>query len=193
MPRLCEPCRFHSADEALSACPQCGEPVKFTLLPPTNFAPPPVELGETAPPVRPPQMGLSDFFRGKLLWVSAAAIVGLFAVAVGLWLMRGDTFEQKVAKLKVGMPITDAMLVMGDDNKPAKKRPSINITIGGKPGQDDPRRFSDFDEPVDVWGEGFVEYEEGSDAVRIEYANGKVTGVYPKKAEGGLRKKYTYN
>ena len=193
MSRLCEPCRFHSSDDALSACPECGGPVKFTLLPPTNAAPPPVELGQGDPSPRPAAIGVSDFFRGKLLWVSAAAIVGLFAVVVVLWLMRSDTFEQKVAKLKVGMPMADAMRLMGDDNKPAEMRPSVNITIGGKPGQDHPGKFSDFDEPTDVWGEGFVDYEDGTDAVRIEYANGKVTGVIPKKAEGGLRKKYTYN
>jgi hypothetical protein len=44
-----------------------------------------------------------------------------------------------------------------------------------------------------VWGEGCVEYADGADAVRIEYARGKVTGVFPKKAEGELRKKYSYN
>ncbi len=193
MPRLCEPCRFHSADDALTACPECGGPVKFTLLPPTNFAPPPVDLGRAAPPPRPPQMGLSDFFRGKLLWVSAAVIVGLFAVAVGLWLMRGDSFEQKVAKVKVGMPMTDAMLVMGDDNKPAKKKPRLHLHFGNGPPAGDPERFGEFDDTIDVWGEGWVEYEELTEAVRIEYANGKVTGVYPKKATGGMRTRYTYD
>lgn len=193
MPRMCEPCRFHSADDALTACPECGGPVKFTLLPPANTAPPPIELGEVAPSPRPAAVGVRDLFRGKLVWVSVAAVVCLFAVVVGLWLMRGDSFGQKVAKLQVGMPMTDAMRVMGDDNKPVRKRPSVNITIGGKPGRDDATRFSDFDEPVDVWGKGFVDYEDGPDAVRIEYANGKVTGVIPKKAEGGLRKKSTYN
>jgi hypothetical protein len=193
MPRLCEPCRFHSADDAITACPQCAGPVKFTLLPPTNAAPPPVDLGDEAPPPAATPMGLTDFFRGKLLWVSVAVVAALFAGAVGLWALRGDTFEQRVAKVKVGMPMLDAMRLMGDDNKPKQMRPSFNITIGGKPGQDDPSRFSDFDEPIDVWGEGFVEYEEGTEAVRIEYANGKVTAVVPKKAEGGMRKKYTYN
>jgi len=193
MPRLCEPCRFHSADDTLKACPQCGGSVKFTLLPPTNAAPPPVNLGDDAPPTRPAPLGVGDFFRGKLLIVSVA-VVGLVLVAVvGLWLLRGDTFEQRVAKVKVGMPMLDAMRIMGDDNKPAPKKNKFNLTIGGKPGQDDPNRFSDFDAPIDVWGEGSVDYEEGSQGVLIEYSNGKVTGVHPKRAEGGMRKKYTYN
>lgn len=193
MPRLCEPCRFHSADDTLSACPECGGSVKFTLLAPTNAAPPPVDLGDDTPPPRPAPLGVGDFFRGKLLVISAVVVVLVLAAVVGLWLLRGDTFEQRVTKVKVGMPMLDAMRIMGDDNKPKQKKPSFNVTIGGKPGQDDPNRFSDFDAPIDVWSEGYVEYEEGTEAVRIEYANGKVTGVYPKRAEGGLRKKYTYN
>jgi hypothetical protein len=57
MPRLCEPCRFHSSDDALVACPECGGRVKFTLLPPTNAATPPVDLGESSPPTPSPGPG----------------------------------------------------------------------------------------------------------------------------------------
>jgi hypothetical protein len=194
MPRLCEPCRFHSADDTLTACPQCGGTVKFTLLPPSDSAPPPVEFGEeAAPPPPSAPLGVTDFFRGKLLWVTLLVVVGLFAAAVGVWALRGDSFEQRVAKVKVGMPMLDAMRIMGDDNKPAKKKPGVHLHFGNGPPAGDPDRFGTFDEPVDVWGEGSVEYEEGLEAVRIDYANGMVTAVVPKKAEGGMRKKYTYN
>jgi Flp pilus assembly protein TadB len=86
-------------------------------------------------------VGVRDLFRGKLLWASATATVGVFAVVLGLWLMRGDAFEQRVAKLQVGLPMLDAMRVMGDDNMPAPQKTKFNLTLGCKSGQDDQNRF----------------------------------------------------
>ena len=191
MPRLCEPCRLHSADDTLNICPACGGPLKFTLLPPPAATDPPHESGEAAPP--PPRpWGFADLFSGKLLWASLAVLILVPAVVVGVWAVGGDTFDRRVGKLKVGMPMRDAMRVMGDDNRQKGKRPAFHFTIGGKQGQDDPNRFADFDAPLDVWGEGWVEYEEGAEAVRVSYSTGAVTAVERTKAEGGLRKRYTY-
>lgn len=194
MPGLCEPCRFHSSDDCLSACPQCGGPVKFTLLPPPN-AGPSTATATTAPPARPRSLpsgrvGLSDLFRGKMLYASVGIIAAVFVGVIALWLLRGDSFEQKVAKLKVGMPMPEAMRIMGDDNKP-KKKAKVNFTVGPNGVRETPDRFSDFDEPIHVWGEGSVESADGFGAVVIEYLNGVVTGVTPKKREGGKRKKTT--
>ena len=188
MARLCEPCRFHSADDSLTACPECGGPVKFTLLPPQG-SDPNLLYNEVDRGGAPQPTGLGDFFRGKMLVVTVLVVVGLFGAVVGVWYLKGDRFSDKVAKLKTGMRMTEAMRIMGDDNKPKAKRPSLNITIGGAP--EDPNRFSDFDAPIDTSGEGFVEYEGGGEAVRIDYRNGLVTNVQVKRAEGGLRKKYT--
>lgn len=196
MPRLCEPCRFHSSDDSVSDCPQCGGPVKFTLLPPPNAGQTTATATATAAPPAPPRstssgrVGLSDLFRGKLLYISVGVIAAVFVAVLALWLLRGDSFEQKVAKVKVGMSMPEAMRIMGDDNKP-KKKAKVNFTVGPNGVQETPDRFSDFDEPIDVWGEGSVEYVDGFDAVVIEYRNGVVTGVTPKKREGGMRKKTT--
>ena len=40
MPATCEGCRYYSAADASGPCPDCGQPLKFTLLPPPDFTDP---------------------------------------------------------------------------------------------------------------------------------------------------------
>lgn len=187
MPRLCEPCRFHSADDSLPACPVCSGVVKYTLLGPPGSDPDLVAVAQGRQPAAPEPAGLGDFFRGKMLVVTAVVVVGLVAAIFGVWYLRGDGFDERTAKLKPGMKMTDAMRIMGDANKPKAKKPSINITIGGEP--DDPDRFGDFDAPIETSGTGYVEYASGTSGVRIHYTDHVVTKVEPYTPTGGLRKR----
>jgi hypothetical protein len=189
MPRLCEPCRFHSADDSLSACPVCGGVVKFTLLGPPGSDPDLMAAQQARESGRSQLTGLGHFFRGKMLVVTAVAVVGLVAAIFGVWYLRGDSFDDRTAKLKPGMKMTDAMRIMGDANKPKAKRPSINITVGGE--GEDPNRIPDFDRPVETTGTGYVEYASGTSGVRIHYTDHVVTKVEPYTPTGGLRKRVT--
>ena len=44
MPATCEGCRYYSAENQSGPCPACGRPLKFTLLPPPDTDPPPLDL-----------------------------------------------------------------------------------------------------------------------------------------------------
>lgn len=180
MPRLCEPCRLQTADDAATSCAGCGGPVKFTLLPPPGEdAPPMAGLPSTLEEVRPKPFDLRELLRGRARVVTFA-VGAAFAVAMlGLWLVRGDSFEARVAKVKPGMAVAEAMRVMGDPNRPKAKR--WRIDFGG--GRDE--RFQDFDRPVDTAGDGSLVYERGLNGVCIRYERGVVTDVEPRAAEGG--------
>ncbi len=188
MPRLCEPCRFHSSDDSLTACPQCGGAVKFTLLPPPGSDPDLVAATLGRQSAAPEPAGLGDFFRGKMLAVTVLAVVGLVAAIFGVWYLRGDSFDDRMANLKPGMKMTDAMRIMGDANQEKPQRKKIGITIGGS---EDPNRIPDFDRPVETDGTGFVEYSSGTSGVRIHYTDHVVTKVEPYTSTGGLRKRVT--
>jgi hypothetical protein len=189
MPRLCEPCRFHSADDSLSACPECAGPVKFTLLPPTNEAPPPVDLGRHAP-TPPKPVGASDFFRGKMLWVTAGVVAALFAAVVAVFLLREEPFGQRVAKIKPGMSMTEVLRIMDDSNQ-AKKTRKVGFTVGANGVQEFDERTVDSSMVTDVWdADGWVEYAEGFEGVRIEYSRNvvtRVTPIKPDRTKGGWR------
>jgi hypothetical protein len=188
MPRLCEPCRFHSADDSLSACPVCGGVVKFTLLGPPGSDPDLLAAQQARESGRSQLTGLGHFFRGKMLVVTAVAIVGLVVAIFGVWYLRGDGFDERLAKVKPGMKMTDAMRIMGDPNQEKPQRKKIGITIGGS---EDPNRIPDFDRPVETDGTGFVEYSSGTSGVRIHYTDHVVTKVEPYTPTGGLRKRVT--
>ena len=78
MARFCEPCRHHSTDYFLTACPQCGGPVKVTLLPPPNAAPEPMTLhaeSEHAPAANLPNIRMTWYLVGGA--AARIAFVGL--------------------------------------------------------------------------------------------------------------------
>ena len=184
MPRLCEPCRYHTPDDAVTACATCGGPVKFTLLPPVNVDAEPIAgVPSTRSELSPP-FDLRELVRGKTKLLTGLVVLGFVAAAFALHWTRADSFEERAAKVTPGMSMTAAMKVMGQPRKP-KKRYTISFGDTGM------ERFQDFDRPFDVSGDGIVTYEKGIDAVWIHYERGVVTRVESKVAEGGLRKRYT--
>jgi hypothetical protein len=46
MPTTCEGCRYYAPADTAGPCPECGRPLKFTLLPPPGADPDPLPLGE---------------------------------------------------------------------------------------------------------------------------------------------------
>jgi hypothetical protein len=165
MARLCEPCRFHTADDSVSACGECGGPVKFTLLPPPGETAQPMANLPGAPEVeatRPKPLGLLDFFQGKLLFATLAVIALCVAGGAFLYLNKGESFEARVAKCKPGMRMIEAMQLFGDENY-----------VIDDPDEDDGTLRT----PIDVMGSGYVVYQEFASAVKISYAVGKVTNV----------------
>ena len=183
MARLCEPCRFHSADDSLKACPDCGGAVKFTLLPPPGEEAKPLGgFRRSAPaPSSPPksaQLGIK-------IGIGAIAVVVLaVGIKVALALFSGEAFQSQASKVKVGMPMVQAARIMGDPDVDRSKKFTIQI---GDPGPSEDR-FPVFD----YNGSGYVEYTTGWDsAVRINFENGIVTGVVPTTRQTGLRKRTT--
>ena len=183
MPRICEPCRYHTADDAVKACPKCKKPVKFTLLP---------ILGEESKPlaglpvlpedVRPVPVRVSHLFRGQTGIIIAATMVALSLGVIAIGMVR-ETFEDRVAKIKPGMAVIEAMRAMGDNNV-HKKKLKIKVLVGGTPSD---TCGEDFDDPIDITGDGYLVYEHVMDAVHITYQDGIVTKVERKDAVGGMR------
>lgn len=185
MARLCEPCRFHTPDDAVTACATCGGPVKFTLLPPVNGDAEPVAgLPSTKAELSPPPFDLRELFRGKAKLATSLAVAGFVAAAVTLYWTRSDSFEERAAKVRPGMSMATAMDVMGKPRK-AKKKYTISFGDTGM------ERFEDFDRAFDVSGDGIITYEKGINAVWIHYERGLVTRVELKDAVGGMRKRYS--
>ena len=54
MPTTCEGCRFYYPADAPGPCPGCGGPLRFTLLPPLNADPAPLDLSpaDAPPPIK---------------------------------------------------------------------------------------------------------------------------------------------
>lgn len=186
MARHCEPCRFHTTDDTVRTCPDCGGEVKFTLLGP-HGSDPDLIAADASRARKSQSVGLGDFLQGKLLVMSAFVVSGLFAAVFGVWYLRGDTFDDRTAKVKPGMRMSEAMRIMGDRNEPTTPPRKMTIALGVEGEQHIP----DFDRPVETDGEGYVEYASGSTGVRIHYANHVVTKVEPYTPTGGLRKRVT--
>ena len=48
MPTVCEGCRYYAPADTAGPCPDCGTPLKFTLLPPPGADPEPLMLDAAA-------------------------------------------------------------------------------------------------------------------------------------------------
>ncbi len=185
MARFCEPCRFHSVDDSLTACPQCGGPVKFTLLPPPNATPEPMALdleSESAP--------AAILRNNRMTWYLVGGAAALIAcVGLGLLLTGnlGEGFDARAKKIKSGMAMEQAAGIMGETQKPAGKKWSF--TFGEPESHAEP--MPDFDRPMDYSGEGYVVYEGSTSGLKIHFRDGVVTRVEEVAREGGMRKRIT--
>lgn len=174
MPKICEPCRVHLADNAVTECPECGQAMKLTFLPPPG-QPADKLLLKDRPPRREVKSstGGGDVFAfvgENMRWIRIGFLLVCILIGALLRLNSGGTFEQRLAKCHVGMPILEAMKHFDDDNRPARQHGAHRFT-----GTPDDGSLNAFDSPVDVMGDGWVEYDDGSDSVRIHFDNGRVT------------------
>ena len=185
MARFCEPCRLHSTDDSIRECPQCGGAVKFTLLPPVN---------EDAGPMAGVQsrrqrtaVAVEFAHKSRAKWYYLGGGLAVIALLTLVFTDSfGESFENRVKKLKPGMPMEQAALVMGDKHQVKPKKYTFLIGDGGNPD-----RMPDFDRPVDFTGSGHVVYEGLMTAVKIHYQNGVVTRVEDVAREGGMGKRTT--
>ena len=111
MARFCEPCRYHSIDDSLTACPQCGGPVKFTLLPPPAASPEPMDVhsgGEESPAAHPRNNRMTWYLVG-----GAAALIAFVGLGLLLTGNLGEGFDARAKKIKPGMSMEQAAGIMG--------------------------------------------------------------------------------
>ncbi len=185
MAKLCEACRAHAPDDSLADCPTCGGPLKFTLLPPPGQDAEPlpgVPRGRTGRYGNNPEAeGCAGDPPGPLgavfgIWAKPAA-VGLpllLAVAVFCrWLAASDDIEERAAKIRPGMPMVEAVRIMGSDPTPPRR----------------PARWPDVDMTPPTEGDGEVVWEGGSKAITVRFRDGVVTEVQHGEAQGGMRKR----
>ena len=185
MARFCEPCRYHSVEDSLIACPQCGGPVKFTLLSPPNAVPDPMELH-----TRSEDTPVERIRNNRMTWYLVGGAAALI-VCVGLGLLLsgnlGEGFDARAKKIKPGMPMEQAAGIMGETQKPAGKKWSF--TFGEPESHAEP--MPDFDRPMDYSGEGYVVYEGSTSGLKVHFRDGVVTRVEEGAREGGMRKRIT--
>ncbi len=179
MPKLCEACKFYSADNSPTACPTCSGPLKFTLLPPAGVTPEPVADAPTKPTgkygntVEEP-----DVFERQVpkplarliprhYWgpVGAACFAMGIVIYIARWQMADDAFASTVDQIKPGAPILQVIEKMGDDPE--------DLGIG----------------PNDS---GELVWEYRTQGVVVKYSNGRVTSVQKTAATGGMRRRAVY-
>ena len=185
MARFCEPCRYHSADDSIRECPQCGGAVKFTLLPPLNEDAGPMAGVQSRRQRTAVAVELAHKSRTKWYYLGGGlAMIALLALVFTN--SFGEKFEDRVKKLKPGMPMEQAAWIMGDANQSKPKKYTITFGDDGHSGQ-----MPDFDRPIDFSGSGYVVYEDLMTGVKISYENGIVTHVEETARQGGMRKRTT--
>lgn len=185
MPRLCEPCRRHAADDSASACAACGGPLKFTLLAaPGEDAAPMAGVAATHEELYGKPVSLADFFQGKRPYLIGGGLLSFVAlIALMVW-VRGGTVDEQVARIHVGMSATEVMLIVnGDRPKPKKWKIELGATSHKEP-------MPDFDRDVDVSvEESYVDYIRGDKCIRFHFSKGVVSRIEHRQAEHGLRKR----
>ena len=188
MPRLCEPCRIHTADDSATCCPSCGGPVKFTLLAPPNEAAAPMDgIAATPEQLYGKPVEILDFLRGRRPVYIGGAFVAVVVLILAIGWFRGGSFDDRVARIHVGMDATKALAILNDGNRPKPKKWKIEL---GATSHKDP--MPDFDRPTDVsTGEGHVVIHHGGESVTLHYAGGLVTKIERGDAVRGLRKRVT--
>lgn len=185
MPGLCEPCRFHSADDALVECPQCGGPVKFTLFAPTNGESAAIPL-QAVEADRPAARSVGHRMNWYLAG-GALAMIAVVGIALAVTGNLGEGFDARVKKVKPGMPMDRAAHIMGESDKPKGKK--LSITVGHP--ESHAEGMPDFDRPMDYSGSGHVIYNGPSSGVKIHFQDGVVTKVEEVPRLVGMRRRVT--
>jgi hypothetical protein len=171
MPKVCEPCGFYSADNAPTACPTCGKPTKFTLLPPRGEAPAP--LANAAPAA---DAGTSRARRQKEGFLDSMGIdpkvvgvVVMVLVGVGLFAYKQYAKRERLEQVQPGMHISQAAKLI--DTGKGMHHPKMV-------------RFRDRFAPDDT-SSGSIDYQDGGNHLVVHWENGVVTRVENKGSGGG--------
>ena len=185
MPKVCEPCGFYSADNAPTACPQCGAGLRFTLLPPRGQ--PAAPLPDVRPDLALPSaterahapkegflesMGIKEI-NPRYLWIGFLILLG-----VSGFFVREYQTSERLKDVKPGMHIAEAArLIDADDDEPYFDSRML--------------RFRDNFTPADR-SSGSFEYEDGPHHMIIHWQNGFISRVENMGASsGGLRRSGT--
>jgi hypothetical protein len=196
MPRQCEPCRVHVADDNAVPCLRCQQPMGFTFQSPSV----PDEHAHVLPEHddlrrRPNRAMLQEPNpMWKAFWKKFGPIplwVGfLTCVAFGWYFFttNNNQFNKNVEELKPGMPVLEAMKMFGDDNSGKRVGATFHFDGSGKG-----VTFGDKDAALDIMKKGSVEYESGKNGVRIHFDRGVVTRVEKYEAMTGMKTKFVSN
>src|SRR5262245_261785 len=171
MPKVCEPCGFYSADNTPTACPTCGQPVKFTLLPPRGEAAAPLagagpDPGSATARARRQKEG---FLSGLGIDPRVMGFVAMVLVGLAVFAVRQYQKKEQLEQVRPGMHISEA----------------AKLIDTGK-GMNHPRmvRFRDRFAPDDK-SSGSIDYEDGGNHLVVYWENGIVTRV-ENKGTGGV-------
>jgi type II secretory pathway pseudopilin PulG len=179
MPKVCEPCGFYSAENAPTACPQCGTGLKFTLLPPQGQAATAVaDFGGHANTATTRARRQKESFLDsmgidpKYIALGALILVGVVGFAV-----RQSQKRERLESVQAGMHISQAAKLL-DTGK----------------GTHHPRmvRLRDRFAPDDT-SSGSIEHQDGGSHLVIHWENGVVTKVENRGStgDGGMRRSRT--
>jgi len=171
MPKVCESCGFYSADNAPTACPTCGRPVKFTLLPPRGAAAAP--LANAAPDAN---TGTARARRQKEGFLDSMGIDPRIVGIVVMILIGGALFafkqyakRERLEQIQPGMHISQAVKLI--DTGRGTNHPKMV-------------RLRDRFAPDDT-SSGSIDYQDGGNHLVVHWENGIVTRVENKGADGG--------
>ena len=178
MPKVCEPCGFYSEDNAPTACPTCGKPVKFTLLPPRGAAPAP--LANAAPdPDRPSarRHEKTGFLTGLGIDPKVAGLIVCVLIGGALFAYRQSEKKRQLEQVQPGMHISEAAKLI--DTGKGMNHPKVV-------------RFRDRFAPDDT-SSGSIDYEDGGNHIVVHWEKGIVTSVENKGSGvgGGMRRSRT--
>jgi len=152
MPKICEPCEFYSADNAVSVCPKCGGPVKMTMLPPRGVTPTPLKT--TGNKVNRSGGNL------KLIFQIIGIVIPVIVSAGFLMLRVSQRHAQnpQVEQISLGMPISEAAKII-DTGKGMNHPDQVRFRDRFMPGDRSTGRYTLDDGKLEIvlhWKSGFV-------------------------------------
>jgi hypothetical protein len=170
MPKVCESCGFYSADNDPTACPTCGKPVRFTLLPPRGEAAAPLanaapDAGTATARARRQKEGFLD---GLGIDPRIVGFVVMVLIAVAVFALRQQAKKERLEQVRPGMHISEAAKLI--DTGKGMNHPKMV-------------RFRDRFAPDDT-SNGSIDYQDGGNHLIVRWENGIVTSV-ENKGSGG--------